>query len=568
MFSHHSPNDDHDEHDQLDLLVRAGTPFLLGPEGAETLAGDDEDPRAETQLTAESDGEVPISTAESTKHGSKTHTSTSAEATSSETTTSISSTITSTIPTITSTSTEIPMSSTTTLGSAVQVGTVDDDPPAVQLSSIAYLVPVFLFLFITIAALIYRKYRARKRIDRESSSTFRSPLPHEKSQGKGWKEVKGEDDDDKEGIWNDDSDKEEEMDLDRQWRDIYVKESKSRPGLLDVSTAGGWLRSSAWKSARSINDQAEGVHREKTVKLVTRSIPTYQSLLPGQTPINPSPTPSTGDRFGSLRAFKDSFNSITLHPIVRQLERNKSPNKRRIVHPPPPPPEEPAWIRPRAASPVNLLSPPSQPHFFFQPTPPQSMVMHRAQVSESDYSVTETDSESLLSNVHQRHVGFTESNTRADRAGKPHPSGSVVDLDRTPTKSSMATIKPVSVPGPSVSKTPTGIRRSSAVRDLALAKTPSKRQKQRDTLSPNVRLTPSARKHKKQMKDDKARQRVESILQASWSDRALSSPSASMDSLTCPPGDRNQVPGWASPGVEQVGGIQARLAMIRSMENK
>jgi hypothetical protein len=72
----------------------------------------------------------------------------------------------------------------------------------------------------------------------------------------------------------------------------------------------------------------------------------------------------------------------------------------------------------------------------------------------------------------------------------------------------------------------------------------------------------------KQLKDDKARQRVESILQASWSDRALSSPSASMDSLTCPPGDRSQVPGWASPGVDQVGGIQARLAMIRSMENK
>jgi hypothetical protein len=36
-----------------------------------------------------------------------------------------------------------------------------------------------------------------------------------------------------------------------------------------------------------------------------------------------------------------------------------------------------------------------------------------------------------------------------------------------------------------------------------------------------------------------------------------------MDSLACPP---NQRPGWASPGVEQVGGIQARLAMLRSME--
>lgn len=572
IFELPNGHDHNHDHDQPNLLVRAGTPFLLGPEGAEAPAGDDEDPRAEAEPIMDPVDEVPTDTAESTKH-SKTHTSTLSEpsSSSSEDMSSMSSTITSAASTLSPTSTDVPMSGTTTLGSAVQVETLDNDPPAVQLSSLAYLVPVFLFLFITIAALIYRKYRARKRIDRESSSTFRSPLPHEKShiQGQGWKEVKGEDDDDKDGIWNDDSDQEEEeMKLDQQWRDIYVKESKSRPGLLDVSTAGGWLRSSAWKSARSINDQAEGGQREKTVKLVTRSIPTYESLLPGQTGSNPSPspTPSTGGRFGSLRAFRDSFNSITLHPIVRQLERNKSPNKRRVVHPPPPPPEEPAWIRPRAASPVNVLSPPSQPHFFFQPTHPQSMVMHRAQVSESEYSVTETDSESLLSNVHQRHVGFSEPTTSTDSTGKLRFPGVTVDLDRTPTKSSMATIKPV----PGVSRTSTGIRRSSAVRDLALAKTPSKRQnqKQRDTLSPNVQLTPSARKHKKQMKDDKARQRVESILQASWSDRALSSPSASMDSLTCPPGNRSQVPGWASPGVEQVGGIQARLAMIRSMENK
>jgi len=445
------------------------------------------------------------------------------------------------------------------------------EAPSVQLKSLAYLVPVFLLILITIGAIIYRKYQIHKRKsqDRESSTTFRTPSP--KKKGQGWKEIKDLDEDDKEGIWNDQFDKDEEEDYDRQWRDVYVKESKSRPGLLDVSTAGGWLRSSGWRSARNINEQAEmdGQREGKTVKLVTRSEPTYESLLPGEIPskTKSGSTPSSGEgRHGSLRAFKDSISSITLHPVIRQLERTRSPNKRRLAHPPPPPPEEPAWIRPRGASPVNILSPPSQPHFFFQPTQPQSMVMHRAQDSESVYSVDETETESMLSSVDQRHVGFADtpmasaSSIPATVTRELLHSRPEVDSDRTPTKSSMAT--KYATPAAS-GRSPVAMRRSSAVKDLA--KSPSRRRHKDGLLSPNsqAQLTPSIRKHKKQLKDDKARQRVESILQASWSDRALSSPSASMDSLTCPP---NQRPGWASPGVEQVGGIQARLAMLRSME--
>jgi hypothetical protein len=566
---------------------RAGTPFLLGPESAETQPGPEGD-STDTQANAqppETSEAVPTTTIESTRHKATSEaTSTEPALTMTEQSSSedIASTMTTSSVLTTSLETNSAIASTT--ASATPTNSVEgNDPPAVQLKSLAYLVPVFLLILITLGAIIYRKYQnhKRKRLDRESSTSFRTPSP--KKKGQGWKEIKDLDQDDKEGIWNDDFNEEDEEDYDQQWRDVYVKESKSRPGLLDVSTAGGWLRSSAWKSARNISDEVEdeGQVAGKTVKLVTRSAPTYESLLPGETPSKrPSiSSPSAGEgRFGSLKAFKDSISSITLHPIVRQLERTRSPNKRRTVHPAPPPPEEPAWIRPRAASPVNILSPPSQPHFFFQPTQPQSMVMHRAQVSESIYSVDETETESMLSSINPRRVGFADSPMGPTTSTLPaatvtrNPSRSLqgVDLDRTPTKSSMATIKPVS-------RTPTGksqagMRRSSAVKDLA--RSPSKRRHGDALLSPNAhtQLTPSVRKHKKQLKDDKARQRVESILQASWSDRALSSPSASMDSLTCPPNQRpgvgGQVPGWASPGMEQVGGIQARLAMLRSLETK
>ena len=567
------------------IRARAGTPFLLGPEGVETqpdpgIEDQGSGSNVDTQPT-EVEQSTTTSTNESTKRRTTAETTsiTTEQTSSEEITPTITSTTmsssesleTSSVISSSTTSMTAPESTTPAISSTPTIAVDAADAPSVQLKSLAYLVPVFLLILITLGAIIYRKYQIHKRKaqDRESSTNFRTPSP--KKKGQGWKEIKDLDEDDKEGIWNDQFDKDEEEDYDRQWRDVYVKESKSRPGLLDVSTAGGWLRSSGWRSARNINEQAEmDEQREgKTVKLVTRSEPTYESLLPGETPSrlrSGSTSSSSQSRFGSLRAFKDSISSITLHPVIRQLERTRSPNKRRVAHPPPPPPEEPAWIRPRAASPVNILSPPSQPHFFFQPIQPQSMVMHRAQDSESVYSVDETETESMLSSVDQRHVGFADS---------PMPSASSIpatvtrnlsrsrpdeDPDRTPTKSSMVT---KSATPTASGRSPVGMRRSSAVKDLA--KSPSKRRHKDGLLSPNshTQLTPSVRKYKKQLKDAKDRQRVESILQASWSDRALSSPSASMDSLACPP---NQRPGWASPGVEQVGGIQARLAMLRSME--
>lgn len=546
-----------------ELRERAGTPLLLGPEG---IAADDPTDGSDDETSdIPSPVDDPENSPATTHHNSHSSQPATRSATSDETETTstssqpntsdpLTSSTSPAVSTTTSTSTSIIPSVTST-----QVRAIDDDGSSpVQVSSLAYLVPVFLLIAITIGAVIYRKCRARKRIDRESSTTFQSPA--HPSRGVGWKEIKDNDTDgpnEKDDIWNDDSDPEDDME--EQWRKVQFKESKSRPGLLDVSTTAGWLRSSAWKSARSINvDEGNGTPRgQRTVKLVTRSIPTYESLLPGEPGYTAAAglVQSSSGRFGSLRAIRDSLSSLSLAPLARRLERNKSPNKRKVIRPPPPPPEEPAWIRPRAASPVNILSPPSQPHFFFQPTPAQSMVLHRPELSESEYTISDT--ESLLSNVHLR--------SDLGRSA-PRPTGGKdslgADLDRTPTKASVhSSSRPRTDHSPG--KTPTGMRRSSAVRNLA--KTPSTKHPKSGRAEKSISPA-SLRKSKKQIKDEKARQRVETILQASWSDRALSSPSVSLNSLASPPDVNGKFPGWASPGVEQVEGIQARLAMLKSME--
>jgi hypothetical protein len=542
-----------------DLKDRAGTPLLLGPEGIATSDTPSSPEPEMTDTTAPAD-DSEATTATTTSERARP--STTASTSSSETTS------TSSEPTSLSQNTEASTSSTSSLSasspslssaipSIPQDKAVEDGSSPVQLSSLAYLVPIFLLIALTIGTIIYRRYRARKKMDRESSTTFQSPTPAPR--GVGWREIK--DTDEKDDIWNDDSDTEDDME--EQWRKVQFKESKSRPGLLDVSTTAGWLRSAAWKSARSINvegDDQHGARREgqRTVKLVTRSVPTYESLLPGEQPGSRGGaplSPSSPGRFGSFRAVRDSLSSFSLAPIARRLERNKSPDKRynRPQPPPPPPPEEPAWIRPRAASPINVLSPPCQPHFFFQPTPAQSMVLHRPELSESEYTVTDT--ESLLSNMPTDKRDTADSRPVFTRG----QANLGADLDSTPTKASVSSSRPRKDDSPG--KTPT-MRRSSAVRNLA--KSPSGRNKSTRTQKPTS--PESMRKSRKQIKDEKARQRVETILQASWSDRALSSPSVSLNSLASPPDANGKFPGWASSGVEQVGGIQARLAMLKSIE--
>ncbi|WVF70151.1 hypothetical protein IAT40_004939 [Kwoniella sp. CBS 6097] len=83
------------------------------------------------------------------------------------------------------------------------------------------------------------------------------------------------------------------------------------------------------------------------------------------------------------------------------------------------------------------------------------------------------------------------------------------------------------------------------------------------------------KKTKTQRKEERARDKVEDILKASWSDRALASPPLGLTANTSgggmisgdemPQGARMIVPGLMSPGLEETGGIEQRLALLKNV---
>jgi hypothetical protein len=459
------------------------------------------------------------------------------------------------------------------------VTAIEGEPSPVQFSSLAYLVPVFLLISITIGAVIYRKYRARKRaqvIDRESSKRFQSPQQQQPAK-KGWKQVEAsdnEDEDHDEKVWDHESDQEDMEDS--SWKDIQLQESKSRPGLIDVSygTGRSWLKGARWKSTNKIMNPDSPTQRggasgpSKTVRLVTRSetMATYKSLALGSS-VNDDGESVTESRKG----WKDSIKSFAQRiapPRQAMLERNKSPNKRRNLHSVvvAPPPEPPAWIRPRAVSPDRqVLSPPLQPHLFFSPPTSATdlkMPMTPMTNTDSEYTYTDTDSypgssvvqpASKLPNVPA--PGSAPTRKPTIKTATPRKARDV-NTDQTPTKDS----------------TPT---QASYREQSAIDRTPTRRTKgvtanssMDATVGTSSQFTSptSPRKSRKERKEEKARERVNSILQASWSDRALSSPSTdTLGPPTSRPRVLGQVPGLISPGMEQTG-IDARLAKLRSIE--
>lgn len=642
--NNHDHNHDHDHDQPLDssstistthISARAGSPLLVGPEGTAAELGDDtsaedvplsdrdiQDTPLATTPTPVSQPEV-TSSKESTTERKHEHTETTTkeEATptslQSETTSAAPIEITSSstlsdITTTSSTTTNIitsSSSSTISSPSASMVKAVEGEPSPVQYSSLAYLVPVFLLIAITIGAILYRKYRARKRaqvIDRDSSDKFQSP--QQPTTKKGWKQIEASDDedgdeDDDKKVWDHESDQEDMEDS--TWKNIQLQESKSRPGLIDVTygTGRSWLK--GWKSANKIASGGDGDGQgspsqsqrgltgpSKTVRLVTRAettmtSTTYTSLFPGKRVNDDRESSADSD---SKKGWKDSIRSLAeriVPPRQGMLERNKSPNKRRNQRPalvaPPPPPEPPAWIRPRAVSPERqVLSPPLQPHLFF--SPPTSVTNLRVPMTpmtntDSDYTYTDTDSSYPgLSVVQQAPVlpkstapgpALTRNPTaRSTATTTPRKERtSNVDVDQTPTKNSTPTQASYRQQHPhrhqpSIDRTPTRRTRTSRTKTITAG---SSMDATVGTASQFSSPT-SPRKSRKERKEEKARERVNSILQASWSDRALSSPS--VDTLG-PPTNRprvlGQIPGLVSPGMEQTG-IDARLAKLRSIE--
>ncbi|WVW78800.1 hypothetical protein I302_100762 [Kwoniella bestiolae CBS 10118] len=311
-------------------------------------------------------------------------------------------------------------------------------------------------------------------------------------------------------------------------------------------------------------------------------------------------SPGRGDE---IRQLKDKLHSQTSQPDVtprknNKLERNKSPNIKRQsrnttqVTPATAMPEAPEWIRPRSVSPTNLaiLSPPMQPHLFFHPSPIPNKQIEPSIISEYSENGTICTSTS---------VGGTP-----EPSPNPNETKTEMKMPRIPsTASGLAGIDSFSVVSPSKTQspmkkekgyTPSGLnptsplsskpntkkdksalpskltlKRSTALKNLSKP-SPSPSKGKPSTLSPNAitgNNNKSSKKTRVEKKELKARNEVEDILKASWSDRALISPPLGSSTNQGFADQLRGVPGMMSPGLEQGGGgIEQRLALLKGVD--
>lgn len=595
---------DHED-DWAAMIPRAGTPLLVGPDSteADVEASADADASPPASPSPE-DKPVPSAAPSSAKEPerSKTPDSNTSSAIAEKTTQSSSAdqASTATAPASSTTDTaSTPSTSAPSTSTAQQTGTVDGLKP-IQLNSLAYLVPIFLLVAVTIGVIIYRKCHARRRIDREASSRFQSPAHVAPPGAHGWKQVDGSDDEDDDEKAGHDDENEGDLGLPQMPAQWQMKESKSRPGLMDVSygTGSGWLKGPKWKSARTLNDcqdsptaASASAQQGKTMKLVAPALgpsTTYQSLASKDQSATAEPGHTHGsEERGSRRGWKDSLRSLAhqLTPTRKQLERNRSPNKRRTQHPviTVAPPEAPDWIRPRAASPApQVLSPPMQPHLFFHPPAVDSMPALQLPLTpntDSECTYTDTDSRPASSMYRQSHIPLRPgTGAKIPTTSTPRKRLANEDPDRTPTRASYIAKAASQYPTPtrasSTARRQQGISRASEWAATSPKPKSTLASSARTTVRSNGQPSSSTvtpRQSRKERREAKTRERVESILQASWSDRALSSHSSpSSDSLVGGPiafgssvAGNARVAGSSSRAAAEASGIEARLAMFK-----
>ncbi|WWD08009.1 hypothetical protein V865_006119 [Kwoniella europaea PYCC6329] len=322
--------------------------------------------------------------------------------------------------------------------------------------------------------------------------------------------------------------------------------------------------------------------------------------------------PLSPPREGQIRQLKDQLNSLTYQKEIpptsttpektNRLERNKSPNNKRQSKSiktnvntgvsPGGMPEAPEWIRPRSVSPTNLsiLSPPMQPHLFFHPSPLPMKQIEPSIISE--YS--ENGTISTLPSTQNTPQPSPKPNTDTDVKMPRIPSTasglagidsfSVVTSNKMPSSAGInkkekgyvsSGLNPISNSprkekgGLSPNNLNLTLKRSTAIQNLSNP-SPS-RNNPSSTLSPNVIIDGQkvSKKSRVEKKELKARNQVEDILKASWSDRALISPPlGSPTNQTFADQLRSQgVPGMMSPGLEQGGnGIEQRLALLKGVD--
>ncbi|KAK4683952.1 hypothetical protein P7C73_g6255, partial [Tremellales sp. Uapishka_1] len=418
----------------ISLVMRGddSTALLLGPPGDEGIAT-----ASETASFAEA---LPSTIAPVTTDSSSSSSSVIDMATASATST-------------TSTSSGLTTSAATPAQTSLPPILGPTDPPH-QISSIRYLVPVFILVLITSLAFLYCLYRTKKTKQR------RGDIAPKRSEFKQLEEH---------GEWS-----EKDIEAENEWTEVPL----GSRGWRDTFTG--------WKSARGRADipTDESEAARQTIKLVPPTTATsYQTL--------PDLQLRKQDDRGSIRALRSKLFSLTSF-------RSEVP--------------EPACIRPRALSPnENILSPPLQPHLFFQPTPAKRE--RSASQSGSDYS---TDEEAGLADA-------SENLSKAYTALPPRVRAGASPKRAKPTPASSRPA-PVIVP----------------------------------------------RKSRKETIEWKAKSTVEDILKASWSDRALVSPTAETLQGASSHGTAGE--GVSSPGVEEAetlsggGGIEQRLAKLRAID--
>lgn len=514
------------------VIQRGSTPFLIGPP-------DDVVTSAET---SDRDTQTGVSTS-----------TTSAKSAQSSTTTTVAS------------STPSQSSSTTTLSSSSSPSA--SDPPIredddEQPSSIKYLVPVFLLIVITLAGWGYSRWYARKRQD-EYEEAKRT---HQRGE---WNKIDGDDDADEKDPWYAGDSDGEAHEVD--WQDVELAPAKSSGAISAAGRGWGWRSTmTAWKSARGrAGDEGEEEVDEmgKTIRLVPHmpDSVTYQTLpdLQGR------PIDRVEDR-GSIQALRDKLASLTFRDQTtpKRLDRSRAANKRKGKVEPP---AAPAWIQPRATSPVQALSPPLQPHLFFHPSGQSlhGMMLGTAGTeSGSEYGSEDEQPHKRFPTIPSTASALENNLTpvperKSRRIGTEGSTESVVDGDAG--EATPRATKSVKRSATTRGRTPT-MRRSAATHDLTSPMNRSRTTRDRSTTSPR-------KKTKAQRKADKAHDKVEDILKASWSDRALASPTSCMSLDGAVAATHGAVQeGSMSPGVEEaavlggMGGIEQRLAMLRNVE--
>ncbi|WVQ97740.1 hypothetical protein IAU59_004854 [Kwoniella sp. CBS 9459] len=168
--------------------------------------------------------------------------------------------------------------------------------------------------------------------------------------------------------------------------------------------------------------------------------------------------------------------------------------------------------------------------------------------------------------------------------GESGPGSSPLALRRSAASKSLSTAPPGTSPLSQTTQggrkspllSPKDIPESEIARNKSLARAQSKSKSKSKSDS-----KPEGKKTRTQRKEERARDKVEDILKASWSDRALASPPLGLESSisTSSEGVVNDgvdrqgaqrgggmiVPGLMSSGLEETGGIEQRLALLKNV---